>query len=290
MRFWVGDGLVEASAARVDVLDHGFTVGDGVFETMQRVTGPDGVPTAFALDRHVARLARSAAGLGVQAPPADVVRHAVDEVCRANPDLADGARVRITLSSGSGPIGSDRGTGGPTLVVTAAPAVRWPDVTSVAVSPWPRNERSPLAGLKTTSYAENVVALAQAKGLGAGEALLANLAGTICEGTGSNVFLGAQGRLVTPTLSSGCLAGITRELVLLWGPSADVVIEEEDMPLADLGRVDEIFLTSSTRNVQPVLRVLDPEGRTVWSAPDVGTLTARVRRTFDDRARRDPNP
>ena len=84
----------------------------------------------------------------------------------------------------------------------------------MVVVPWPRNERSAVAGLKTTSYAENVVALAHATERGAGEAIFANLAGNLCEGTGSNVFVGVDGRLVTPPLSSGCLAGITRELVL----------------------------------------------------------------------------
>ncbi len=286
----MGDRLVDAGRARVDVLDHGFTVGDGVFETMRTLRGPDGRLAAFALDRHVARLIRSATGLGLTAPDAARVRDAVGHVCSRNPELGEGARVRITLSSGPGPVGSDRGGDEQTLVVTAAPAVAWPATTALAISPWPRNERSPLVGLKTTSYAENVVALARAKGLGAGEALLANLAGNICEGTGSNVFLGVSGRVVTPTLASGCLAGITRELVLEWAPAAGVDAVEEDLPLSALPMVDEIFLTSSTRDVHPVLAVLDERGRPVWSVEEVGPLTAGVRRTFGERSRQDVNP
>ena len=82
--------------------------------------------------------------------------------------------------------------------------------------PWVRNERSAVAGLKTTSYAENVVALAYAKERGAIEAVFANTRGELCEGTGSNVFVVRDGVVWTPPLDSGCLAGITRALAVEW--------------------------------------------------------------------------
>src|SRR5690606_28034602 len=126
-----------------------------------------------------------------------------------------------------------------------------PDTTAVTV-PWPRNDRSPLAGVKTTSYAENVVALAEARKVGATEALMANTRGNLCEGTGSNVFLATGDRLLTPPLMAGCLAGVTRALVLELLPEAD----EDDLPLAALAEADEVLLTSTTRGVQP-LRALD---------------------------------
>ena len=110
--------------------------------------------------------------------------------------------------------GSGRGDAKPTLVIALAPMDPWPESTKVAVVPWPRNERGALAGLKTTSYAENVVALAYAKRLGAGEALFADTRGRLSEGTGSNVFVVLGDRLVTPALTTGCLAGVTRALVL----------------------------------------------------------------------------
>jgi branched-chain amino acid aminotransferase len=118
--------------------------------------------------------------------------------------------------------------------------------------PWPRNERSPLAGVKTTSYAENVVMLAEARKVGATEAIMANTVGALCEGTGSNIFVAVGGRLLTPSLMSGCLAGVTRALVLELLPDAT----EDDVPLAVLAEADEVLLTSTTRNVQP-LRGLD---------------------------------
>jgi len=136
------------------------------------------------------------------------------------------------------------------VIVACGPQPAWPPAADVAVSPWPRNERSPLAGVKSTSYGENVVALAHARESGAGEAVFANLAGRLCEGTGTNVFVGLGGRLLTPPLSSGCLAGVTRELVLEL-----VEVVEDDLPLAALASADEAFLTSSTRDVQPIRSV-----------------------------------
>src|SRR5205085_12288505 len=117
-------------------------------------------------------------------------------------------------------------------------------------APWPRNERGALAGVKSISYAENVVALAWAHERGAGEALLTNTAGNLCEGTGSNVFVALNGRLVTPPLSAGCLAGVVRSVLVEGGLAA-----EEDVPAEALALVDEAFLTSSTREVQPIDRL-----------------------------------
>jgi branched-chain amino acid aminotransferase len=116
--------------------------------------------------------------------------------------------------------------------------------------PWPRNERGALAGIKSTSYAENVVALARAKEAGASEAIFPNTIGNLCEGTGTNIFVEIDGRLVTPPLSSGCLAGVTRELVIeLTG------CEEVDVPIEHLKTTSEAFLTSSTRDVMPITRI-----------------------------------
>ena len=113
--------------------------------------------------------------------------------------------------------------------------------------PWPRNERGALAGLKTTSYAENVVALADAQSRGASEAIFANLQGHLCEGTGSNVFYVIDGELRTPTLASGCLAGVTRALILEWYGGREV-----DEPIEVVRGASEVFLASTTRDVQPV--------------------------------------
>jgi branched-chain amino acid aminotransferase len=262
---WINGSLVDTAEATVSVFDHGYTVGDGVFETLKVI---DGQP--FAPTRHLERLERSATGLGLDLPVShDKLRAAMDEVVAA---VGPGAgRIRITLSGGPAPLGSGRGVDGPTLVVVAATTTPMePDTTAVTV-PWPRNERSAVAGLKTTSYAENVVALAEAAKLGATEAILPNLAGDLCEGTGTNVFVVLDGQLITPSLLSGCLAGVTRALVMEEVPGAD----EHDIPMSRLADASEVILTSSVREVQ-ALRALDGREMPGASGPVAQQATAAL--------------
>lgn len=265
MRAWInGDLLPEATAPAVLVSDHGLTVGDGVFEAIKVVAG-----LPFALDRHLDRLQRSAAGLGLPIVDDDVVRSGVAAVLADfEPPLG---RLRITLTGGPAPMGSGRGDAAPTLIVVADAMSPWPEATAVATVPWPRNERGALAGLKTTSYAENVVALAHARERGASEAVFANLAGHLCEGTGSNVFYVVDGELRTPTLASGCLAGVTRALILEWYGGREV-----DEPIEVVRSASEVFLASTTRDAQAVSRWDDLELAT-------GPVTAAVRRLWRER-------
>jgi len=273
MVIWVNGRLSKEEDARVSPLDHALLTGDGVFETL-KVEG--GVP--FAVRRHLERLARSAAGLALDAPPVETVRAALGDVLEAN-RLNDGV-ARITLTGGPAPLGSDRGSAGPTLIVACGPPRGWGTSAHVAVAPWPRNERSALAGLKTVSYAENVIALRWAREHGAEEAVFGNLAGRLCEGTGTNVFVAAGGRLLTPPLSSGCLAGVTRGLLLELGIAA-----EENLPLPALADADEAFLTSSTRDVHPISSV---DGTPLPATP--GALTKAAADAFRSLQQRDPDP
>lgn len=289
MKFWTAGRLVAADEATVAVLDHGFTVGDGVFETCKTVTDPTVGVVPFAMDRHLARLSRSASGMGMPDVDEDEVRDALLAVCAANQELADGGRLRVTLTSGVGPLGSDRSPGASSLVVVASPSTPSPSSTTLALSPWARNERSPLVGLKTTSYAENVLALARAKSLGAGEALLANLAGEVCEGTGSNVFVVQDGTITTPPLSSGCLAGVTRALAIEWCEAAGIEVHQCAVPLSALRDAEEIFITSSTRDVHPVDAVLDDTGQPVWSAGEL-PMTRAAADIFQARSQEHWNP
>ena len=279
---WVDGSLSTGGGAVVDALDHGMTTGDGVFETC-RVSGG----AAFALTRHLVRLARSAAGLGLPAPEEARVREAVDAVLAARP-LARG-RLRITWTSGPGPLGSER-HGGSTLVVAASAAAQPASSPSVVVVPWTRNERAATAGLKTTSYAENVVALRHALAAGAGEALLANTRGELCEGTGSNVVVqlrDGRGRpqpeLVTPPLSSGCLAGVTRALLLEWAAQEGLPVVERALPVEALDGAAAVLLTSSLRDVQVQTAV---DGRPL----EVEGLPARAAELFARRAAEDLDP
>lgn len=275
MKVWLDGQLLEDKHAGVPVTDHGLTVGDGVFETM---AVRDGVP--FALTRHLARLARSAEVLGLAPPSADELRLAVAELLAVEGRVLAGApaRLRITVTGGPSPYGSERGQGAPTVLVTVAAGKPWPATADVVVVPWTRNENAPTAGAKTTSYADNVVALAEAHRRGGSEAIFGNTRGELCEGTGSNVFVGIGGRLLTPPLQSGCLAGITRELLLEWWP-----VVERDLTPAEAKAADEVFLTSSLRDLQPVSR---------WDEVTFGDapVTQQVAAAFAERSGADPDP
>jgi branched-chain amino acid aminotransferase len=267
MTLWLNGDLVDQDGPVLRADDHGITVGDGVFETLKVIGGEP-----FALTRHLRRLTASAAGLGMTVET-DVVRRAVAEVLAV--DTHDRARLRITITGGPSPFGSDRGDATPTVMVATGPMSIWPPTADVAVVPWTRNERAATAGLKTTSYADNVIALRFAHDRAAAEAIFGNSVGELCEGTGSNVFVGIDGEIVTPPLASGCLAGITRELVIEW--LGDAV--ERPLPLDALARADEAFLTSSTRDVQAIRAVDDA---VLPSAP--GPLTKRAIDVFAEHA------
>lgn len=264
MSVWLSlDGesaLLDSTDARVSVFDHGLTVGDGVFETMKVIKGEP-----MALSRHLRRLERSCDVLGLTSPDLGAIRSGIREVIADSGDASRLGRLRVTCTAGDGPLASDRGSGSGTIVVALSPMQPWPATTSAVVVPWVRNERSAVAGAKTTSYAENVVALQWAHDRGFSEGLFANTSGALCEGTGTNVFVVQGERVVTPPLESGCLAGITRELLLEWGLASEAHLE-----LADLDTCDEVFVTSSTRDVHPVQTL----GERTWS--QVGAVTRHV--------------
>jgi branched-chain amino acid aminotransferase len=263
-KVWLNGALVAAEDAVVPVNNHGLTVGDGMFETMKVVDG-----TAFAVRRHLARLQRSAHGLGLEVPYDDgALRDAIESTVDAN--QPDAGWVRVTVTGGAGPGGSSRGSERATVVIQCGAATRWSDAAAVVTVPWPRNERGALAGLKTTSYAENVVARERAAAAGAEEALFGNTVGNLCEGTGSNIFVVRDGRLSTPPLASGCLAGVTRELLL--DPVLGLAVVEGDTAMTLLVDVEEAFLTSSTRDVQPVASI---DERALPSCPGPMTMAAR---------------
>ena len=138
--------------------------------------------------------------------------------------------------------------------------------------PWRRNEFGVLSGLKTTSYAENPAALDWARLRGGGEALFWNTGGDLCECAMSNLFLVRRGQVITPSLGSGCLPGVTRALTLDLCLAADIPYVERAVAPVELADAEEIFITSSIRGVQPVCEV---DARAVLSP---GAVTSLLRR------------
>lgn len=258
---WINGVLRSPDDAVIAYDDHGITVGDGVFETLKVV---DEQP--FALTRHLRRLAASAAAMEIPLPADETIRLGIEQVLATH---RGPGFLRLTVTAGPGPLGTPRADLAPTLVIAIRPGEIRTEPTDVITVPWPRNERGALAGVKSTSYGENVIALQRAARRGATEAIFANTHGDLCEGTGSNIFLERQGRLVTPSLRSGCLAGVTRELLLEAG-----VGEEADVSMADLGTAAEMFLVSTGREVQPIRTV---DGRSIGRCPGPLTIAARER-------------
>ena len=201
VKVWLNGALVEQDEACISPTDRGFLLGDGVFETLRSYAGR--LPT---LGEHLERLRAGAQVLGIGAPPAPQLERGAVELLQAS-GLAD-ARIRITVTSGAGPPGlAPAAAGEPTALITASPLQRWPSEASAVVCPWPHNEHSPLAGVKTTSRADTVLGISYAREHGADEAIFLNTVGNLCEATTANVFVVAGQRVQTPPLSAGCLAG-----------------------------------------------------------------------------------
>lgn len=279
---WAGGRLRDPREPVVAGTDPGYATGLGLFETCAVVGG-----RAFALTRHLDRLAASSAALGL--PPVDdaEARGAVAAVLAASgPEVG---RLRLTVTPGAPPDEPGGPDARPVLVVTAAPTpVRGP--AHVVRSAWVRNERSPLAGHKSTSYAADVLALAAAVRAGGNEALLANTRGALCEGATSNVLVEVGDELLTPALSSGCLPGVTRALALAWAAEAGLPVREArgdelPWPVVDDVRAGRagLALAGSLRGVVGVEAV---EGAPVA----VGPVTAELARLFRARAADDLDP
>lgn len=247
--------------------DRGVFLGLGLFETMAAI---DGQPVF--LSRHLARLRHSAEKLRWTLDLPDFREIAAELLARNS--LATGrARLRLIVTAGSGPH-NDLAAGPDRLVwLTAFPSTPPPDSTTACLSPWPRNERSPLAGLKTACYAENLVALDHARRLGFDETIFLNTAGHLCESATANLFLVQDGTLLTPSLDSGCLPGIGREVICEIAPAHGIPCQEKPLTAVDLDRADEIFLTSSTRGPFAVVRLGD---RTLPAGP----ITQRLAQAF----------
>lgn len=262
MKVWLNGAIVEADEARISPLDRGFQLGDGMFETFRSYGRR--LPT---VRDHLERLTSGGRALDLQVPTAKDLLIAVNSLLDEN-DLND-ARIRITVT---------RGEEQPSVLITTAPFRPWPEEARVVISPWPRNESSPLAGVKTTSRAESVVVLEHARGENADEALFLNTSRNLCEATTANVFVVRGGRVETPPLSAGCLGGITREHVLALCRELGIEALEVDVPAEALHQVEEMFLTSSTREIQPVTSV---DGRPLARGP----VTLRLRGELQSRLR-----
>ncbi|MFY3744160.1 aminotransferase class IV [Anaeromyxobacter sp. Red801] len=287
------DGALVAPAdAKVSVLDRGFLYGDSVYEVVRTYGG-----RPFELDAHLARLARSAERTGL-APRWDGPRTA-REIARtleaaqamgAPPAAPDAAPwnagewyVRVVMTRGAGEIGLDPALAvDPRAVVIVAPLAAPPArayAEGVAVAIASVRRASPAAvdpAAKTGAHLSHVLAVREARAAGAHEALLLDDAGMVTEGSSSNVFAISGGRLRTPPLAAGILEGVTRGVVLRLARELGVPAEEAPLRVDALEAADEAFLTSTMREILPVVRV----GARSIGAGRPGPVTERLHRAF----------
>jgi branched-chain amino acid aminotransferase len=256
---WINGELLLASTSGITANDHGFLLGDGVFDTLIiRNEKP------IFLDRHLCRLRNGIDRLQIKGAPTDSeLSTALSQLIAAN-NAAD-ARLRITVTPGPGPSPRQRGTQ-PLTVITTSPLPDAPSSASLCTVEWTRNERSHLAGIKSTSWGENAAILRYATAKGFDNAILCDSTGRLSECTTSNLFLVIDDCIVTPSLVSGCLPGIIREVLL-----EENVASERDLFPSDFERATEAFITSSTTGVVPVQRIDDR------AFPTDGQFTATAR-------------
>ena len=269
----LGGRIVRPEEATVSVYDRGFLYGDAVFEALRTY---DGVPCA--LGPHVARLFRSAARLEMRLPfgPSDVAARIEEAFAAAREAPGDDGYARIMLTRGEGPLGLDMDNGKtPSLTILVEPLPPPPDYEAgmrvITVSTLRAADGTGAAGAKVTSYLASILALAEAKRRGAADAILMDARGRVVEGTTSNVFAVKAGVVRTPPDEVGLLAGITRALVMEAAP-----IELAMLTAQDLYAADEVFVTSSIREVVGVVAV---DGRKI-GAGAVGEVTRRIHAAY----------
>jgi len=257
---YLNGALVPRSQARISPFDLGFLYGYGLFETMRAYSGH-----IFRLELHLERLVGSARLLGIPLNTRDLERACYDTL-KAN-NLAN-ARIRLTVSIGEGEATPNPPKHPkPTVLVIAAsytppPTEVYRNGYKAVVSPTRQNSQSPLSHLKTVNYLNQLLARREAKEKGADEAILLNERGFLCEGSTNNVFLVSKGNLTTPDEESGCLPGITRQVVIELAKELGLKVAEREVRLEELLNADEAFLTSSLIELMPLTEVnSEPIGR-----------------------------
>jgi aminodeoxychorismate lyase len=256
MIVFINGDFVEEEEATVSVFDRGFLYGDGVFETLRIYNGKP-----FLFDRHIGRLSHGLGSLfiGDKYSFSEYLEHTRELIEKNN--VTEGV-LRIQATRGPGKRGySTTGNYDPTVLISlhVAPNVDLNNVLPVklATSTQILSDHDPFSTLKTTNKLANIVALREAEKIGMDDALLTNHNGNITEASGSNVFWTKDNTLFTPPVSSGCLSGITRGMILELAIALKLPTAQQDITSTELGNAESVFLTNSVREIQPVIQIDD---------------------------------
>lgn len=278
----IDGSLRSAERATISVLDRGFLFGDSVFEVLRTYGG-----RPFELGAHLERLARSARGMGIELPID--ARRMAREVERGLAKAGnDESYVRIVLTRGRGPLHIDPRTASrPTRVILVSPLLALPEdlyaagveLTTLRFGRVTDGTRA--QGAKVSAYVANLLAFWQARETGGHEALMVAEDGHVSEGNSSNVFVVRDGVVLTPPLALGILPGITRGIVQRLAAELGIALREAMLFARDFEQADEAFLTSSLREVVPVVRI---DGRKIADGMP-GRLTLRLLEAYRARTR-----
>lgn len=264
------DRIVPISEARLSPGQVGLLMGWGVFTTLRIY---EGLP--FAFERHWARMARDAERLRLEMiyTPEDVRRALVD-LCKANRRPEGMARVSFVKNTG-GLWSQSEGLPPTDLLIFTRDLTAWPRVHRLCLQMMGIFSTGCYAGAKMLSWVPHAAVLERVHADGFDDALLLNEKGQLAECTSANIFLVREGRVLTPPLSSGCLAGITREVLFEVAPKVGIEMLERDLTPTDLTTAEEVFVSSTTREVAAVGEV-SPN----WTFPVPGEVTTKLEEAF----------
>ncbi len=277
--------LVPPEQAFISVFDRGFLYGDSVYEVLRTYRGEP-----FELDRHLDRLENSASLIGLSLP---WPRARLSQEVRRTLGAAGNTEsyVRLIVSRGAGEIGLDPMLArGPSVIVIAKelvtpPASAYEKGVKVALVGVRRNLREAIdPAAKTGNYLNNVLAMGEAQALGAFEALMLDREGRVTEASSANVFAARAGELLTPPLEVGILEGVTRQVVLALARELFVPVREVELRPEDLYSADEVFITSTTRELVPVVAIADRRGERRVGDGRPGPVARRLLEAFRARA------
>ena len=277
-KVWINGELLPADEVRVSPFDLGLTVGLGVFETMVAYQGK-----VFAYDLHHRRLEASAEVLGIAVPEQELIEKAMNEVIGQQDIQAGRLRVRVSLSGGNNALQGGDQQGNLMVSAVTIPVAHDRDLAKLVQVPFTINEHAATSGLKSASYADHVLAYRYALKRGGDEALMLNTRGEVCEAAMSNLFVVKDGVVKTPALSSGCLAGVTRELIIRQCLEHNLPVQECDLVLEDVHAADELFLTSSVRELQGAVLMGDERDQHDTS----GEITRRLSGAYTELVRKE---
>ena len=249
------DRICEASEPSLSPGQVGLLSGWGVFTTIRVADG-----VLFAFERHWARICRDAAALHVPLPTeSENVRHQLLELVEAN--HARNSTLRLVIVRNTGGMWASPATGRPAdIIALTTDSKQWGAAVKLAYVADARHAANPFSGTKSLSWAYNLTWVEQAQARGLDEVVLLNEHGHVAECTSANIFAAVANQVWTPPLSAGCLPGITRELLLGEVHVPGIELIEKDMTPYDLESADEVFITSTTRNLLPANEI---EGKKV---------------------------